>query len=195
MTERQLQPLLHELVGVVLAPTSALGDRAGQIRPAGAEAAGQFGVVEIHADARVLSRAELRIDGREPEALTHGPDGPHGARFVGLTRWLGDPGPDPTVRVERARRADPHGVDEEISVVSTAAVPVRATVSVDLGCDLAPIEAVKSGGAATPIEARTGQPGRVRWAADGILPAPVYVNGREFGDAYVMPRIDQEAAS
>ncbi|MEH1092882.1 amylo-alpha-1,6-glucosidase [Micromonospora sp. CPCC 205739] len=161
MTERQLQPLLHELVGVVLAPTSALGDRAGQIRPAGVQ--GVF-----HADARVLSRAELRIDDREPEALAHGPDGPHGARFVGLARWLGDPGADPTVRVERTRRAGPHGVDEEIRVVSTAAVPVRATVSVDLGCDLAPIEVVKSGGAATPIEARTGQPGGVRWVADGI---------------------------
>ncbi|MEV0809476.1 glycogen debranching N-terminal domain-containing protein [Micromonospora sp. NPDC050200] len=161
MTERQLQPLLHDLVGVVLAPTSALGDRAGQVRPAGVQ--GVF-----HADARVLSRAELRIDDREPEALTHGPDGPHGARFVGLARWLGDPGPDPTVRVERARRAGPHGVDEEVRVVSTAAAPVRATVSVDLGCDLAPIAVVKSGGAAVPIEAKAGQPGQLSWAADGI---------------------------
>src|SRR5689334_5151464 len=80
-----LQPLLHDLVGVVLAPASVLSDTAGQIRP-GAGVQGVF-----RADARVLSRAELRIDGREPEPIAHAPDGPHGARFVGLARWLGDP--------------------------------------------------------------------------------------------------------
>ncbi|MFF5171128.1 glycogen debranching N-terminal domain-containing protein [Micromonospora sp. NPDC000089] len=161
MIERHLQPLLHDLVGVVLAPTSALGDRAGQIRPAGVQ--GVF-----HADARVLSRAELRVDDREPESIGHGEDGPHGARFVGLARWLGDPGPDPTVRVERARRAGAYGVDEEVRVVSTAAVPVRATVSVDLACDLAPIDVVKTGRPSTPIEPKSGQPGQLSWAADGV---------------------------
>ncbi|MFD0787245.1 glycogen debranching N-terminal domain-containing protein, partial [Micromonospora azadirachtae] len=84
MTERQLQPLLHELVSVVLAPTSALGDAAGQIRPTGVQ--GVF-----HADARVLSRAELRVDDQEPESLAQAMVGPHGARFDSLARWLGDP--------------------------------------------------------------------------------------------------------
>ncbi|TNH28899.1 amylo-alpha-1,6-glucosidase, partial [Micromonospora orduensis] len=161
MIERQLQPLLHELVGVVLAPTSALGDATGQIRPTGVQ--GVF-----HADARVLARAELRVDDRELEGLTRGDDGPHGARFVGLARWLGDPAPDPTVRVDRLRRATRNGLTEELRIVSTATVGVRATVSVDLGCDLAPIEMVKSGGAAAPLEAKTGQPDVLSWAADGI---------------------------
>ncbi|MET8253248.1 glycogen debranching N-terminal domain-containing protein [Micromonospora sp. NPDC005197] len=161
MIERQLQPLLHELVPVVLAPTSALGDATGQIRPTGVQ--GVF-----HADARVLSRAELRVDDQELEGLTRGADGPHGARFVGLARWLGDPTPDPTVRVDRLRRATRNGLTEELRIVSTATVGVRATVSVDLGCDLAPIEVVKSGGAAAPLEAKTGQPGLLTWSADGI---------------------------
>ncbi|WP_089021678.1 amylo-alpha-1,6-glucosidase [Micromonospora coriariae] len=161
MIERQLQPLLHELVGVVLAPTSALGDATGQIRPTGVQ--GVF-----HADARVLSQAELRVDDRELEGLTHGGDGPHGARFVSLARWLGDPVPDPTVRVDRLRRATRDGLTEELRVVSTATVPVRATVSVDLACDLAPIEVVKSGGAAAALEAKTGQPGVLTWSTEGI---------------------------
>ncbi|MFC4149543.1 glycogen debranching N-terminal domain-containing protein [Micromonospora mangrovi] len=161
MSERHLQPLLNDLVGAVHAPTSALGDAAGQIRPAGVQ--GVF-----HADARVLSRAELRVDDREPEALAQGAAGPHGTRFVALARWLGDPGPDPTVRIERTRHADPHGVTEELRVVSTAALPVRATVSVDLGCDLAPIELVKSGATGTPLTARTEGPGRLDWTGDGI---------------------------
>ncbi|SCL33512.1 Glycogen debranching enzyme (alpha-1,6-glucosidase) [Micromonospora pallida] len=161
MTERHLQPLLHELVGVVLAPTSALGDAAGQIQPVGVQ--GVF-----HADARVLSRAELRVDDREPEGLAAGPDGPHGARFVGVARWLGDPQPDPTVRVDRLRRVTPDGLTEELHVVSTASVPVRATVSIDLGCDLAPIEVVKSGGGRPALPAHPGPDGGFGWTAGGV---------------------------
>lgn len=161
MIERQLQPLLHELVGVVFAPTSALGDATGQIRPTGVQ--GVF-----HADARVLSRAELRVDDRELEGLTRGDDGPHGAHFVSLARWLGDRVPDPTVRVDRLRRATRNGLTEELRIASTATVGVRATVTIDLGCDLAPIEVVKSGGATAPIEAKTGQPGALTWSAEGI---------------------------
>ena len=184
MTERHLQPLLHDLVGVVLAPTSALGDAAGQIRPTGVH--GVF-----HADARVLSRAELRVDEREPEGLTRGAVDPHTTRFVALARWLGDPGPDPTVRVDRVRRAEPRGISEVLHVVSTAAVPVRATVSVDLSCDLAPIEMVKSGGTAIPLEAKAGHPGQLSWAADGIT---VTVTGEAAevdatGERAVAPRL------
>ncbi|MEU1810725.1 amylo-alpha-1,6-glucosidase [Micromonospora aurantiaca (nom. illeg.)] len=162
MTERHLQPLLHDLAGVVHAPTSALGDAAGQLRPHGVQ--GVF-----HADARVLSRAELRLDDREPEAIGRGAAGPHGARFVALARWLGDPTPDPTVRVERTRQAAARGLTEEIVVTSTAAEPLRTTVTVDLACDLAPIEQVKSGRAAVPLKAKTGGPGRVQWTADGLV--------------------------
>ncbi|MEH1013803.1 glycogen debranching N-terminal domain-containing protein [Micromonospora sp. CPCC 206060] len=160
MTDRALQPLLHDLVSVVRAPTSALSDAAGQIRPAGVQ--GVF-----HADNRVLSRAELRVDGREPEAVAAAPDGPHAARFVGLVRWLGDPSPDPTVRIERLRRLTPRGIDEELHLVSTAAVPVRATVTLDLDCDLAPIEVVKSGSPAPPAPVPVSRSGGFRWAADG----------------------------
>jgi hypothetical protein len=140
-----LQPLLHDLVGVVRAPTSALSDPAGQIRP-GAGVQGVF-----HADARVLSGAVLLVDGREPEPIAHAPDGPHGARFVALARWLGDPGADPTVRIDRLRVLEPDGLTERIEFRSSAAAPVRATLTLDLSCDLAPIDVVKSGGAAPPL--------------------------------------------
>ncbi|MBO4210477.1 amylo-alpha-1,6-glucosidase [Micromonospora echinofusca] len=160
MTDRPLQPLLHDLVSVVRAPTSALSDPAGQIRPAGVQ--GVF-----HADNRVLSRAELRVDGREPEPVAAAPDGPHAVRFVSLARWLGDPSPDPTVRIERLRRLTTRGLDEEIHLVSTATGPVRATVTLDLDCDLAPIETVKSGSPAPPASPPTSRPDGYRWAAHG----------------------------
>ncbi|MEJ3744013.1 glycogen debranching N-terminal domain-containing protein [Actinomycetes bacterium KLBMP 9797] len=134
-----LQPLLHDLAPVTAAPTAALGGADGQIRATGVQ--GVF-----HADTRVLAQALLRVDGREPEAIGYAPAGPGAARFVSLARWLGDPIPDPTVRIERLRRVVPGGLTEEIRISSTATVPVRCVVTLDVATDNAPIEVVKSGG-------------------------------------------------
>jgi glycogen debranching enzyme len=134
-----LQPLLHELTVAVHAPVSALSGPDGQIRARGVQ--GVF-----YADCRALSEAVFRVDGREPEPVMHTLDGPHAARFVALVRGLGDAGPDPTVRVDRIRRVVPDGLVEEIHISSTASAPVRATLTVDLGCDLAPMGSVRHGG-------------------------------------------------
>src|SRR4051794_26719423 len=79
-TAYRLQPMLHDLVSTVLAPTTALGSPDGQIHPAGVQ--GLF-----HADSRALSQVKLEVDGREPEPVGYAPDGPGGARFVSLLRW------------------------------------------------------------------------------------------------------------
>ncbi|GAA4226088.1 glycogen debranching N-terminal domain-containing protein [Streptosporangium album] len=157
----RLQPLLHDLVSAVMAPTTALSSGDGQIRPAGVQ--GLF-----HADSRALSQARLEIDGQEPEAVGYAPQGAGGARFVSLARWLGDPSPDPTVRINRVRQVVPGGMNEHIEIVSTASQPVIATVTVDLGCDFAPIEVVKSGGETSPAVALGGGPGELSWSSGGI---------------------------
>jgi glycogen debranching enzyme len=164
VTDRPVQPPLHDLVGAALSPTSMLSRPDGQIRPVGVQ--GVF-----HADVRVLSRAELLVDGREPEPLTQTLDGPHGARFVSLARWLGDPILDPTVRIDRARRMVRAGLDEEISVRSSAAVGVRARITLHLDCDLASIEVVKSGGRNAPLKAKTTGSGQLVWAGIGTTVA------------------------
>jgi hypothetical protein len=138
MVDRHLQPMLHDLVPAVAAPTAALAGADGQIRPSGGQ--GVF-----HADARVLSTAVLRLDGREPEAVGYAPGDAGTTHFVSVARWLGDEGADPTVRVERTRRLRPGALDEEISLVSSATVPVTTVVTVEVGSDLAPIEVVKAG--------------------------------------------------
>ncbi|GAA4609228.1 glycogen debranching enzyme [Actinoplanes octamycinicus] len=145
-----LQPLLHDLVPTLAAPTAALSGTDGQIRASGVQ--GLF-----HADARVLSTGVLRLDGREPEPIGHAPAGPGATRFVGLARWLGDRTPDPTVRVDRIRRVRPGGLDEEIIISSTASEPVTTEVTVETASDLAPIEVVKSGRA-----------GGATWEREGI---------------------------
>ncbi|MEV7966439.1 glycogen debranching N-terminal domain-containing protein [Sphaerisporangium sp. NPDC088356] len=157
----RLQPLLHDLVSVVLAPTSALSGADGQIRPDGAQ--GFF-----HADSRALSEVGLLVDGREPEHIGHALTGPGGARFVSLLRWLGDPGPDPTVRLDRARQVTPGGMEETIDIVSASSATVTATVTIDLECDFAPIEVVKSGGDTSPAASASGAPGSLSWGSHGI---------------------------
>jgi len=148
-----LQPLLHDLTVTVCAPCSALSGHDGQIRPRGVQ--GVF-----VGDRRVLSQAILRINAVEPSPIAHTPDGASGAAFVSLARTLGDPSVDPTVRIERVRRVTAAGMTEEIRVVSAASVPVRASLTIDLACDLAPMDAVRSG--------RAGEPAPARGAGDGL---------------------------
>ncbi|MDQ7907340.1 glycogen debranching N-terminal domain-containing protein [Phytohabitans sp. ZYX-F-186] len=157
MPDHKLQPLLHDLVTTTAAPTTVLSAAGGQVSGAGVQ--GVF-----HADARALAEARLLVDGREPEPIGHTPAGPGATRFVSVVRWLGTRIADPTVRIDRLRQVTPGGMAEEITVTSAADVPVHATVTLDLACDLAPIEVVKSGGTAprlTPVEPLV-------WHAGGI---------------------------
>lgn len=154
-----LQPLLHDLVSTVMAPASALSDADGQIRQAGVQ--GLF-----CADRRVLSQARLLVDGREPESIGYAPGAAGQARFVSLARWLGDRTIDPTVRIERSRELSPFGMGEQVEIVSTASSPVTATVTVELACDFAAVEAVKSGRSGTPVPAGAAGDGRLTWHAD-----------------------------
>jgi glycogen debranching enzyme len=156
---RRLQPVLHDLVPTVSAPTSVLSGQDGQIRAAGVQGA-------FHADLRALSLAVLRLDGREPEPILHVPTGPGSARFAGLARWLGDTGADPTVRVDRIRRTEPDGLAEEIAIVSTAAVPVRTRVTLDLACDAAPIDVVKRGADWTRVPPVQIHPTGLAWTSE-----------------------------
>jgi hypothetical protein len=153
------QPFLHDLVSCVQAPTVALSGADGQIRERGAQ-----GV--LHADLRVLSRAELLVDGAEPDAVAGGPDAGSAARFTAVVRSLGDPGADPTVRVDRFRRVRAGALEEDIRVVSTALTPVRTEVVLLAAVDLAPIEEIKSGAPRRPRLAP--RPGTLHWAGETV---------------------------
>ena len=153
------QPFLHDLVACVQAPTQVLSGVDGQIRERGVH-----GV--LHADVRVLSRAELLVDGAEPDPVAGGPDAGPCARFTAVVRSLGDPGPDPTVRVDRFRRVRAGAVEEEIRVASTAATPVGAEVMLVIAVDLAPIGEIRSGAARRPR--LVPEAGTLQWAEGGV---------------------------
>lgn len=159
------QPWLHDLIVALQAPTAALGAADWQMRPGGVH-----GV--LHADIRVLNQARLTVDGEEPTPLAGGLCGASGARFTALARSLGDPGADPTVRVERERRVTPGVVEERIRIVSYAHVEVVAEAVLELAADLSPIERVKTGRPAVSVQVReepadaSGAPG-LAWDGDG----------------------------
>lgn len=159
------QPFLHDLVVAVSAPTTAVAGRDGQIRQeCGRQDGGAQGVYD--GDTRVLSRAVLTVDGVQPEPLVHDRLDTDGHRFLGVVRGLGDDGPDPTVLVERTRRLDAAGMTELIELVSRARAPVRARVTLGLGCDLAPMNEVKSGAPTRDLPA--GLVGdRLSWTGPG----------------------------
>ena len=117
------------------------------------------------ADQRVLSRLAVTVDGHGPVPVRGQSTGTATARFVGVVRHLGDPGPDPTVFLERDRTVTPRGARETISLVSRAREPLACTVTVELDADLAAIGEVKAGrpAATPPPHPDLDEPGTVRW--------------------------------
>lgn len=132
------QPLLHDLSVGLRAPTAVLAGEDGQVRRGGVEGA-------YHADVRVLAYARVLVDGCEPEALVAYDGGPGSVTYVALVRALGDPGPDPTVRLTRRRTVDAEGLAEELELGSTATEPVDTRVRLEVATDLADMAQVKAG--------------------------------------------------
>ncbi len=145
------QPLLHDLDIAVATPTVCLAGRDGQIRATGAQ-----GV--LCGDVRVLDRAVVTVDGAEPEPVAPG---------IGVLRGLGDPGPDPTVWLRRARTVAADGVAETLTLVNRSAVDLTVTVELVVGADLARVEEIKSGGAREPVAPVADGDG-LEWSDGGV---------------------------
>jgi glycogen debranching enzyme len=111
---------------------------------------------------RLLSRFTLELDGTEPEPVGHALGGASTCVFVAVARGLGDPGPDPTVRLARERTATGTGLVERLVLSNDSHVTVRTVVSVHLASDFASIADVKSGRGATPLPPGV-EAGGVRW--------------------------------
>ena len=129
---------IHPLVASVAAPACALGDPDGQIRPVGVQGL-------YVGDTRALRQATITVAGADIDALGWRHTGPGVTTFFGTLRHVGDPIPDPTVRLDRTRSVRPDGMDETIRVRSTATAPVRLTIAVRLDCDLTPMEWARAG--------------------------------------------------
>ncbi|MET0789246.1 MAG: glycogen debranching N-terminal domain-containing protein [Cellulomonas sp.] len=168
-----VQPLLHDLLAAVLAPTQAWSGPDGQIRAVGAQ-----GV--HHGDTRVLSTACVRVGGAEPETVAAAPDGPGRVRVVAVTRAVDGPGADPTARLDRVRTVRPGAVDEQLVLSCSTAEPVRARVELLVRADATPMERVKGGRAAVAVDGRddsTETVGRLGWRSGEDLTATLQAPG------------------
>src|SRR5579871_2083597 len=130
-----LQPSLNGLVAAVAAPSVALSGADGQMRGAGAH--GLY--VD---DVRILHQLVVRVEGEEPVAVGCELIGGRHNRFDSVVFNAGIPRIDPTVA--RTRTALPDGAEEVLVFSSNAAEPVAFRLDLELGSDLAPIEAVKT---------------------------------------------------
>jgi glycogen debranching enzyme len=169
------QPYLHDLVTVLRAPGVALSGQDGQIR------SGVHGVFSC--DRRLISTLAVAVDGHEATGVRATSRGPGRVRFLGVLRELGDTGADPTVTLQRDREVVPDGLVETVVLNSRAREVFRARVTVDVGCDLADMAAVKSGRFPAPLSAREAVGGLIWDAPDGSMvrvtaePRPTAVRG------------------
>jgi glycogen debranching enzyme len=154
------QPLLHDLLVTLAAPTALLTSASGDVvtGPSGG-AQGLF-----HADVRALSTLRLTVSGEALEPVSSGALGSGRSHLVGLARNLGDAVPDPTVRVDRLRQVDPGRFTERLTITSTASESVTALVRIEVQSDLLALEEVKAGASGVPVPARLLADGRIEWS-------------------------------
>ena len=153
---RPLQPLLHDSVVVLRAPTQSWSADDGDMG-----AAPIHGV--YHGDARVVGGLRLRVGGTVPEAVSVAPRGATGATFVALVRDIeGQDGADPRLGLERHREVSAGSFVERITLRSAADTTVATSLVLEVSPDFTPMQSVKAG----IVESA---PWRAETIADGVL--------------------------
>ncbi|MFC4243728.1 glycogen debranching N-terminal domain-containing protein [Gryllotalpicola reticulitermitis] len=133
-----LQPLLHDAVALLRAPTQAWSAADGDMGEAAIHGL-------YHSDTRVLDRLELRVGDARPEPIGSVLDGASSARFSAVVRGVGEPTADPRVRVDRVRSVVAGRLEERIRVSSSLEHPLQLPVTLLLGVDFSAFPLVKAG--------------------------------------------------
>ena len=143
-----LQPLLHDSVVVLTAPSQAWSTADGTV-----DGRGIHGF--YHSDLRVLGGIDLTVDGALPEHIATGSPDAATAVFTSLARAIDDSTADPRVRIDRTRRVVAGSLIESITVRNALGTSIHPTVAVALRADFSPMQVVKAGlgGSEHPIAA------------------------------------------
>jgi len=143
-----LQPLLHDSVVVLTAPSQTWSTADGTV-----DGRGIHGF--YHSDLRVLGGIGLTIDGALPEHIATGSPDAATAVFTSLARAIDDHTADPRVRIDRTRQVVAGSLVETITVRNALAEPIHPTIEVALRADFSPMQVVKAGlsGSEHPIAA------------------------------------------
>jgi len=137
------QPLLHDAMVVLCAPTQAWS------RPGGDMSEPIDGIYV--SDVRVARAWTALVDGAAPEPIATLEDSASSVRFVLLLRGLDAPGADPDVRLVVRRSARGDGVDHDLTIESRLEHALEVELAVELLAELTPVDVVKTG--RTPVAA------------------------------------------
>lgn len=135
------QPLLHDAVIVLEAPTQAWSDSAGNM--------GRSPIHGIyHGDVRQIRSVELQVEGTDAESIGHASDDPRRALFTDVLRGIDDDSADPKVRMDREREVAAGRFGERILITSHLPAELSLQVTVRLIPDFTPMQQVKTGATA-----------------------------------------------
>lgn len=147
-----LQPLLHDSVVVLTAPSQAWSAADGSVDDGGIHGF-------YHSDLRILDRILLGVGaddaGRpvEPEHIATAAPDASTAVFTSLARRIDDATADPRVRIDRTRTVGAGRLREGIQVQNALSTPIRTSVTVAVRGDFTPMQTIKAGltGAEHPV--------------------------------------------
>jgi glycogen debranching enzyme len=166
------QPHLHDLITVLAAPTQLLSQRSGQIATSPDRQTAQ-GL--IHADVRVLSGLAVTVNGEPGEHVATLLDS-NRAQFTFL---LGTPraniidSGDPQLRLDLLRLVDPGQLTEKLMVSSQLTVQTEVAVRVELACDFAPLDSIRTGRPTPPSAFPEPSGDHIGWVHENLALALV----------------------
>lgn len=169
---KPLQPLLHDSVVVLTAPSQVWSADDGSV-----DGHGVHGF--YHSDVRVLSDILLTIDDERPEHIATSTPNAATAVFTSLARSIDDASADPRVRVDVMREVTAGRLTESITVHNALGVPIAPTVAVGVRADFTPMQSMKAGytGSEHPVAASAADSGIV--FSSGVVTATVVAEGAD----------------
>ncbi|MCU1577062.1 MAG: amylo-alpha,6-glucosidase [Leifsonia sp.] len=167
---KTFQPLLHDSVVLLAAPSQAWSNADGDMYGYGIQGF-------YHSESRVLSEIALLVEGRQPEHLSNAIADATTATFVSLARNVDDHTADPRVRIDRTRRIGDGSLAEEISLVNALATEIETEVTLRLASDFSEIQTVKSGRVQRAIGIRAWVEGETVRLEAGSVTATVLLEG------------------
>lgn len=155
------QPLLHDALAVLRAPTQVWSSPSGGL-----------GDAPIHgiylSDVRLVRALSVTVNGVAPEHIATGTPSADRARIQYLVRDLDDPTPDPGVRLTLDRTVDSAGVTEELRLTTRHDEPLTATIVIAVELDASLMESIKQGRPEGAAVTATVEGDTITWSGENI---------------------------
>jgi hypothetical protein len=166
-----VQPALHRQHCCVAAPTQLWLDAEGRLGSGqgASDAAGSAGAADggwftglLHGDTRMLSRAEVRVNGLAPEPAAVEAEAGGVLRVRGLVRGIPGPTEDPAVALLQTWTVTP-GVVRHSLQLSTSLEALDVEIEIQLTADFTDMAAIRHSRFRAPAEPSSADDSTLRW--------------------------------